>query len=99
MRLQFGPAATLASDPLVGFVTRFSARLAVLAQGRGAVLVGGAGLLVAIATAVSWDGQRGMYQAPGPAATLTDLRDVEQLAALFNEQQGVPRLILLLAPT
>jgi hypothetical protein len=31
--------------------------------------------------------------------SLTDLASVDQFAALFNEQQGVPRLVLLLSPT
>ncbi|MGH8904369.1 MAG: hypothetical protein ACRDYA_22480 [Egibacteraceae bacterium] len=43
--------------------------------------------------------QRAPYQAAGPAATLSDIEDIDQLAALFNERQGVPRLIVLLAPT
>ena len=34
-----------------------------------------------------------------PPATLADLHDVEELRALFNQDDGVPRLILLLSPT
>lgn len=34
-----------------------------------------------------------------PAATLTELRDLEELRAQFNLDQGVPRVILLVAPT
>ena len=41
--------------------------------------------------------------APGatrPAGlTVTDLRDANQLQALFNADQGMPRLVLALAPT
>ena len=41
--------------------------------------------------------------APGatqPAGlAVTDLRDLEQLQARFNDDQGVPRLVLALAPT
>ncbi len=32
-------------------------------------------------------------------AVLTDLQDLGQLRDLFNQQAGVPRLILLLSPT
>ena len=32
-------------------------------------------------------------------ATLTDLRDLDQLRELFNLRTGAPRLILLLSPT
>jgi hypothetical protein len=35
-------------------------------------------------------------QAPPP---LSDLAEIGQLRAMFNEKQGVPRLILLLSPT
>lgn len=35
----------------------------------------------------------------GPQATLTDLKDLGQLQAAFNEASGSPRLILLLSPT
>ncbi len=43
--------------------------------------------------------QRTQYQTAGPAAHLEDLQDVEQLAALFNQHEDTPRLILLLSPT
>ena len=43
--------------------------------------------------------QRSQYQSTGPAADLEDLQDIEQLGALFNENEGTPRLILLLSPT
>ena len=33
------------------------------------------------------------------AATLIDLDNIEQLQAQFNQDKGVPRLILLLSPT
>lgn len=36
---------------------------------------------------------------PKPAAILTDLRDLEELRVQFNQDQGVPRVILLVAPT
>lgn len=66
-----------------------------------AILVALAGLaaspLSGLPAVFGW--QRSEYQSAGPAATLGDLQDVEQLAALFNEHEGVPRLILLLSPT
>jgi hypothetical protein len=41
--------------------------------------------------------------APGatrpPALTVTDLRDLAQLRARFNADEGAPRLLLALAPT
>ena len=44
-----------------------------------------------------------MTLAPGatqPAGlAVTDLRDLDQLQARFNADQGVPRLVLALAPT
>ncbi|MDP9366530.1 MAG: hypothetical protein M3Q10_20280 [Chloroflexota bacterium] len=32
-------------------------------------------------------------------AALTDLKDLDQLCGLFNQGEGVPRLVLLLSPT
>lgn len=32
-------------------------------------------------------------------AALTDLEDLDQLRGLFNQREGVPRLLLLLSPT
>jgi cytochrome c biogenesis protein CcdA len=54
LRLRYGPAATLISDPLVGRVTRFTARLESSAEGNGEILVALAALVVATGTAVSW---------------------------------------------
>jgi hypothetical protein len=36
---------------------------------------------------------------PPPGVTLSDLKDVDQLSALFNEARGTPRMILVLSPT
>ncbi len=53
LRVQLGPASTLASDPLVGAVTRFSARIAVYARGGGLFVVLLAGLIVVLAVVSS----------------------------------------------
>ena len=37
--------------------------------------------------------------APPATLTVTDLRDLGQLQARFNADQGMPRLVLALAPT
>ncbi|MGH9970431.1 MAG: hypothetical protein ACREBG_21940 [Pyrinomonadaceae bacterium] len=41
----------------------------------------------------------GLFAAPRPAAPLTDLRSLEDFRSRFNQDQGKPRLILLLSPT
>ena len=43
--------------------------------------------------------QRRQYQAPGWPSTLSDIHDIDELAALFNQNQRTPRLILLFSPT
>lgn len=40
----------------------------------------------------------GSHKAPTTSG-LTDLRSIDQLKSLFNEQSGQPRLILLISPT
>jgi protein-S-isoprenylcysteine O-methyltransferase Ste14 len=54
LRIQFGPRATLASDPLVGRITRFTARLQSFAEGRGGIVVALAALIVMTGAAVAW---------------------------------------------
>jgi cytochrome c-type biogenesis protein len=49
-RIRFGSAATLADDPIVGMVTRYSARLQSYAAGQGRLFFAGAGVVVAIAS-------------------------------------------------
>src|SRR4051794_25653410 len=48
-RVRFGPAATLADDPLVGVVTRFTARLQAHATGDGRIFLAAAVAVVAVA--------------------------------------------------
>ncbi len=53
-RVRLGPTATLASDPLVGLVTKFTARLTLLASSAGLPIVVGAALVVVTALTVTW---------------------------------------------
>ncbi|MBA2297743.1 MAG: hypothetical protein H0W14_06850 [Actinobacteria bacterium] len=46
----------------------------------------------------STSAQEGSTQTAGKPA-LTDLRSIDQFRALFNAEQGTPRLVLLLSPT
>lgn len=65
VRVEFGPSATLASDPLVGAVTRFTARLQTYAQGGGALVVAAAALIVGLAVGAScWQWSRHRAQSP-----------------------------------
>jgi cytochrome c-type biogenesis protein len=50
-RIGFGPAADLADDPVVTFVSRFTAQVASSADGRGWLVLAGASLVVAVALA------------------------------------------------
>lgn len=43
--------------------------------------------------------ERQALRAPGAPATLSDLRDLDEFKALFNQHQHVPQLVLLLSPT
>ena len=36
---------------------------------------------------------------PNPGTALTNLNNVEELRARFNQEKGTPRLLLLLSPT
>lgn len=58
LRYRFGPRATLASDPVVGGVTRFTARVGVLAEEAGNGLVLTAGAIVAVAAGLALVAQR-----------------------------------------
>jgi cytochrome c biogenesis protein CcdA len=50
-RIGFGPAADLADDPVVTFVSRFTARVTSSSGGRGWLVLAGAGLIVAVGLA------------------------------------------------
>jgi cytochrome c-type biogenesis protein len=53
-RVGFGPAGELADDPVVTFVTRFSAEVGQSAEARGWLLLAAAGAVVALAVGVTW---------------------------------------------
>ncbi len=53
-RIRFGSRATLATDPIVGRVVRYTARLTASAEGAGWGLLIFAGLVVAISVGVTW---------------------------------------------
>jgi hypothetical protein len=42
-----------------------------------------------------WNANQPIYAAP----TLSDLKSVDELKTLFNQDRGKPRLVLLLSPT
>ena len=52
-RFRFGDTATVADDPVVSFAIRFSGRVRTLADGRGSILVAGAGAVVAAALVIT----------------------------------------------
>jgi hypothetical protein len=69
MRIRYGPKATLASDPVVAPVSRFTARLQTFAEGRGGVVVVSAAIVVAAAVVFAWYQRRRSVPPPsGPRA-------------------------------
>ena len=61
-------------------------------------LVAAIGLWVAsgaIDARMLWNANQPIYAAP----TLSDLKSVDELKTLFNQDRGKPRLVLLLSPT
>jgi cytochrome c biogenesis protein CcdA len=60
LRLELGPSATLADDPLVGFVTRFTGRVQALAQEDGRTIVIAAAAVVGLALVLAlWQRSHG----------------------------------------
>ena len=49
----------------------------------------------AIDARTPWEGNQPIYAAP----SLSDLKSVDELKTLFNQDRGKPRLVLLLSPT
>ena len=49
----------------------------------------------AVGSKTSWTANQAIYAAPA----LTDLKSVDELKTLFNQDRGKPRLVLLLSPT
>jgi hypothetical protein len=82
-------------------------RMPLARVGRATIVVVAA-LLAVLLPGCGGGGDRA-ERATSPAATaetstpakgsLTDLASVDQFAALFNQEEGVPRLVLLLSPT
>ena len=61
-------------------------------------LVAAIGLWVAFGASdarMPWDANQPIYAAP----SLSDLKSVDELKTLFNQDRGKPRLVLLLSPT
>lgn len=69
LRLELGPSATLADDPVVGFVMRFTGRLQALAHGQGRAVVITAASIVALALVA------GLWQLAGGRARRRALED------------------------
>jgi cytochrome c-type biogenesis protein len=62
-RIRFGETATLADDPVVSFVTRFSVRVEDFAEGRGSAIVAVAGAVVAVTIlAALWQRRRSLVR-------------------------------------
>ncbi len=71
-RVEFGSNATLASDPIVGLGTRFTARLQALAGGEGRIVLLVAASIVAVAVVASlWQLRRRRPPAVAISPTIT----------------------------
>lgn len=74
LRLELGPSATLADDPIVGLVTRYTARLESLARGEGIAILAVAAAAVAVAAAAGiWQWRRQRISAPADRPPLASL--------------------------
>lgn len=76
LRLELGPSATLADDPVVGFVLRFTGRVQALAQEDGRAVVIAAASVVGLALVlVLWQGSRGRALRKGDRAPVSARND------------------------
>jgi cytochrome c biogenesis protein CcdA len=74
LRLELGDKATLADDPLVGFGTRFTARLEVIARQDRTLIITAAGIAVALALTaglLQWSRRRTTAARPARDSNLT----------------------------
>jgi len=72
LRLELGPSATLADDPVVGFVTRFTGRVQVLAQEDGRTVVIAAAGVVGLGLVLAlWQRSHGRALRKGQRASLS----------------------------
>ena len=55
-------------------------------------------ILACVAVAAIGAGVIGLWK-PGPDVVLTDINEIGELRARFNQDKGTPRLVLLLSPT
>ena len=63
---------------------------------RALIAVAGLWLVLGLPDAKApWNAHSPIYAAP----TLSDLKSVDELKTLFNQDRGKPRLVLLLSPT
>ena len=70
-RVQFGPSATLADDPLVGPVTRFTAELQTYAAGNGRAILAVAAAIVTIGAAAVLRQRTSRRRRPARSETVT----------------------------
>jgi hypothetical protein len=55
-------------------------------------------ILICVAIAAVAAGAIGLWR-PAPDVVLTDINNLAELSARFNQDKGTPRLVLLLSPT
>ena len=113
-RVRFGNSVTLADDPIVGLVTRYSSQLEGFASRNGTPLLIAAGAIVFVAAVSGLVRRLRRYIVLLPLVLflsgcgsgghttqshVTELRNIAQLRQEFNAHPGVPRLIVLVSPT